>query len=218
MILAGYSGAGKTSLTCFCLKNRVPLFGQANADIFFNLQIPPRFPEWRMDVQTIIKNRHWFSTPHLAPLHELDQHPDSALIHFDLLTLIKRKAQITPGQSAAPAQPRSFDSLRNVEENVAAYAESLANNRFLLGFEQVIINTLYVPYDQNCRQWHMKRRKSDVHRGAIFFNPDAPEEKIHQAAYEAWQIYASTRMKATLLKSRVEDGKLHVSPEDAATV
>lgn len=71
LILAGYTGVGKTTLLATALRQQVPLFGRKHDALFQATRIPPRLPETRRAVSPACgKSPGWdFFAPAVSSYH-----------------------------------------------------------------------------------------------------------------------------------------------------
>lgn len=174
-VLAGVSAVGKTTLLQRALRHRLPIFGADDNARFQTTALPSRFPERALPFAERLCQGTWFG---LADLKELTAQRDQlsqVVLHVDILHLLLTLHGLDPD--------RQMDRARNEK----TYREVLAWD-FFRGFDRVLVNTLYAPWEQVADQFH-RRRERERRANPMklpYFDLEAPRKDVHAALYAAW--------------------------------
>ena len=187
-ILAGYPASGKSTVLEKALANNWPLFGTRFNHQFQRTRLPPIYPEWRLSGDEILSNGCWFGGRNIGFLNSLERLPDQVVLHLDLLHLATIWDHFPPLDEEALARfPRQASGLSSEIENDSFFALALGHELYRK-FEHIIINTLYVPWETNARQWRDRLSKNPGLGDfkAPLFDPTRPMKGGHRELYSSW--------------------------------
>lgn len=216
LLLAGTSGAGKTSLLQAALAQSQPVFGEAADAGFQALRPPSRLPESLLSFEQTLHERTWFQAIHLPALSALAALPEVVVLHVDLsnvLTLLRERPDLlgAPPCPLAPGRPWTRAELLDPARLTQCLARFVALP-FFQRFERVVVHTLQPDWAHNRQQWRQREHTPPpvaapaptvVHRlwrsalhwrrqrtGAVaplLFDGTAAAQTAHTNIYQAWR-------------------------------
>ena len=190
LLLAGYCGVGKSTLTLAALKRDLPLFGAAHQPAFRRTALPPRLPEWAVPAHELVAAGSWFNDKHLRQLSP-GQLPRTFVLHVDLVSFFTQP-YVEDTAPVADIMPRTLGNLQDAEAN-RRFARMQLSCPLLKGHKRVAVTTLYAPWEENARRWFHRHERTgltpDAGRAWLFdarFGP-AIHREIHARWIEALQ-------------------------------
>ncbi|HEX5389991.1 MAG TPA: hypothetical protein VFW67_09530 [Burkholderiaceae bacterium] len=222
LMLAGISGAGKTSLLHAGLMQQQPVFGVAADADFQSICTPSRLPESLLSFEQTVREQTWFQAIQLPQLAAMEQLPDVVVLHVDLTNLLARQGK----------RPLTWTELRNPARVTQSLATFVAMPLFQR-FGSMVVHTLQPSWAHNAQQWHGRERQ---HREAAapapslikrvwragrrqllrppllqqLFDPSRSPEPVHSHIYNAWLAAVPTLRPALQIHSEWQDGELRM--------
>lgn len=187
-VLAGYRGAGKTTVLGAALKSRQPLFGPTFDAEFQTVRVPSRFRESELTYAQCKAEGCWLTLNHLPLLFADDDPPRAAVIHLDLAGLLTiftlegdPTAKVFAPDSELLRRPVSDVRIRGL---MAEAADMLGGN-LAKRFDTVLVNTLHAPWTVIMDRVG-DRAYAPGTLSHFLFNRDDPRDDVHAAVHRAW--------------------------------
>ena len=214
LVLAGYSGVGKTRLTDWALSHRAPIFGRSFSETFLALK-RPRNP----DVEAGHRGASALRPLTLFDVVRVDcsRLRDVVLLHLDLLSVVTAPFLIEDPVFRDRIFPRVTTSLMVDDENAILF-DALLAHRFFRSFDAVAVNTLVAPWSVNAEQWLGRLRGGapkypqllDQRRRHFQNTKQGPS--VHRAVHSAWFGSLGRAALAWSALSWFERGRLRITP------
>ena len=188
LIMAGCSGAGKSSIVKYSHALDVKLFGDELHEDFKRTKGGDPHQEFD-DYTEAIKNGATFEGRHIKDLSNEKTPPKHILMHLDLKLLIHKL-----GYSAASKSDRARIELltklptptanKTDPEICDLMISSFLRHKFFSRFEYIAVNTVYTNHNTNQLQ---ARRRNSPDKNIKLKKASRRYAKEHQAMYKAWE-------------------------------
>ena len=189
-IIAGYTGAGKSTIVRTSHQLEIRLFGEEFHQQFRDTSRSHSHEE-NDNYNEAIKISANFQGKHIRKLTKEQHPPKSILIQLDLKHVVHRlghsaatrKAQKKIEVLTKIPTPRSKKSDPRICDLMMS---NYLKNPFFLRFKSIVVNTVYTDFESNYRQY--SSRKTQKGSTAHFEDADKQEteQKTHAAMYRAW--------------------------------
>ena len=190
-IIAGYTGAGKSTIVRSSHELEIRLFGEEFHQQFRDTSRSP-FHEENDNYSEAIKTSANFQGKHVHKLAKEEHPPKNILIQLDLKHVVHRL-----GHSAATKKAqKEIEKLTNIHTPRSKKSDpkicdlmmsSYLKNPFFQRFKFIVVSTVYTNFEENYKQYaSRKTRKGSTAR---FEDADKQETErnTHSAMYEAWK-------------------------------
>ena len=190
-IIAGYTGAGKSTIVRTSHELEIRLFGEEFHQQFRDTSRSSSHAE-NDNYDEAIKISANFQGKHIRKLTKEQHPPKNILIQLDLKHVVHRlghSASTKKGQKEIEKltkipTPRSKKSDPEICDLMMS---NYLKNPFFQRFKSIVVNTVYTDFKQNYRQY--ASRKTQKGSTAQFNDADKQEteKKAHAAMYRAWR-------------------------------
>lgn len=212
LILAGYSGTGKSTLLTRALKERIPLFGEKLDPVFQGFHVPKSLPEERNAYREIVSWNSWFNGVHLPELANDPDAPGQVLLHLELLHAVTKLPSKMVDASRETAGVSVDVRLSADEQAHLSALNKVFAHPFFKRFRAIAINTVYAPWEITAARWQQRTKPGRAQQSARFYLYDfnCPRSDIHASVYRAWFTQISRLALDVSMLSVIDDDGLTV--------
>ena len=190
-IIAGYTGAGKSTIVRTCHEFEIRLFGEEFHQQFRDTSRSPSHEE-NDNYDEAIQYSANFQGKHIRKLAKEQHPPKNILIQLDLKHVVHRLGHSAAATKKAQKEIEKLTKIptprgRKSDPKICDLMMSnYLKNPFFKRFKSIVVNTVYTEFENNYRQY--ASRQTQKGSTAHFEDADkqATEQKAHAAMYRAW--------------------------------
>lgn len=190
-LIAGYTGAGKSTIVKISHDFDIKLFGEKYHQKFRETSITP--PHDENDIyDEAIKRGANFQGKHIHRLAKEKFPPKNTLIQLDLKHLVHRLGH-SAGTKAAQKEISKHTKIptplgKKSDPMICdLMTSSYLKNPFFKRFNNIIVNTVFTTFEDNYRQYTSRKVKQGSTIDYEKAEKRRGEEHAHAAMYEAWE-------------------------------